>query len=735
MKKITFLLFIFLLTDFTFSQCVNNSENPITPTTSTNDGFVQAITTTTVAGEFATIDGLLVGDDYEFTSKLISSSANDYITITDELDVEIAKGVSPLIINSIAVEIVRMHISLDATCITDDANHATTIQNLTAAPTACYMPENPHISYLSNSRIDFNWDISSSGGTPTGNDWEIGLPGFIQGTGNHLFTGSTLLPTTSDTSGDVLSDGTDYEFYLRTDCGVNGTSNWLGPFPFPTNANPPPTNDFCSGAISIIQETGKVNATQATPIVGTLIDTAGTDIVAEECNGGANARDDVWFSFLAQTTDVNITLEQLSFNGILTLYSDCNASGYLDCSDSNGGLAPRNEEIIYSGLIIGQTYYTRVYSQGFSFSSPGFNLKIWSTTVTVDNDGDGFSDAVDCDDTPGSGAAINPDATEICDGIDNDCDGLIDDDDPSVTGQTTYYVDADGDGYGDDTDAGTLFCADPGAGYSLTNDDCDDTIGTGDSVNPGAAEILNNGIDDDCDPLSIDDIVDWNNLQWPPTGAITAGGVHDVFAQVFESGVTEPLGQGAGIECWIGYNTSNVDPSTGSWTWIVAGYNVASEGSTGNNDEYFADIGSGIAADGTYYYASRFRLNGGTFTYGGILADGSSGSIWDGITYISGVLTVSPPLTVADFNMESLIVQPNPFIERVSIHLPLGFNNDAFEINLFDLNGRLIIKQSTSSINGIININNLNRLQQGPYFIKITNKNNSKTVIRQLIKY
>jgi hypothetical protein len=46
-----------------------------------------------------------------------------------------------------------------------------------------------------------------------------------------------------------------------------------------------------------------------------------------------------------------------------------------------------------------------------------------------DNDGDGFFSDVDCDDT---NAAINPDAEEICDGIDNNCDGLIDDEDMSV---------------------------------------------------------------------------------------------------------------------------------------------------------------------------------------------------------------------------------------------------------------------------------------------------------------
>ena len=63
-----------------------------------------------------------------------------------------------------------------------------------------------------------------------------------------------------------------------------------------------------------------------------------------------------------------------------------------------------------------------------------------------DNDGDNFDEASnDCDD---SNPDIHPYALEVCDGIDNNCDGLIDD--SSASGARTWYADLDRDGYGDD---------------------------------------------------------------------------------------------------------------------------------------------------------------------------------------------------------------------------------------------------------------------------------------------
>jgi hypothetical protein len=126
-----------------------------------------------------------------------------------------------------------------------------------------------------------------------------------------------------------------------------------------------------------------------------------------------------------------------------------------------------------------------------------------------DDDGDGYgdpdtetetcsppsgavSDATDCDDAD---AHVNPAQTEVCNGLDDDCDGDIDDDDSSLDTSTwdTFYDDTDGDGYGD-PDAGSQACAAP-SGTVADDTDCDDSES---SVSPAETEVCNE-VDDDCD--------------------------------------------------------------------------------------------------------------------------------------------------------------------------------------------------------------------------------------------
>ena len=170
-------------------------------------------------------------------------------------------------------------------------------------------------------------------------------------------------------------------------------------------------------------------------------------------------------------------------------------SGYVanddDCDDSAAAAHPGADELcnaadddcdgdIDEDAVDGLWFFMDLDSDGYGDPAMG----VQSCTEPADHaDNDD-----DCDD---GDPAIHPDADEICDAVDNDCDGYTDEDD--ATGGASWYVDADGDGYGD-PDATVAACTQP-SGTSAEGTDCDDTDA---GVHPGATETWYDGFDTDC---------------------------------------------------------------------------------------------------------------------------------------------------------------------------------------------------------------------------------------------
>lgn len=156
------------------------------------------------------------------------------------------------------------------------------------------------------------------------------------------------------------------------------------------------------------------------------------------------------------------------------------------------------------------TVMVRIY--GFNASATTGTLQLLNITLdgtvtggsSQDNDGDGFSVLTDCNDND---ASVNPGAMEICNGTDDNCDGLADE-----GLQQTFYADADNDGFGD-ANVSLVDCAAP-TGYVYNSNDCNDS---NPAIRPGAPDLCNS-MDDNCDGL-----IDENALTATisPAGTIT----------------------------------------------------------------------------------------------------------------------------------------------------------------------------------------------------------------------
>ncbi len=176
-----------------------------------------------------------------------------------------------------------------------------------------------------------------------------------------------------------------------------------------------------------------------------------------------------------------------------------------DCDDAATGVNPGAQEVCSGidedcdGLIddadesldaaSGVTTYSD--DDGDGFGDPG------SATTTCETPSGNVTNAEDCDDTD---VAVSPDAEEACDGLDNNCDGAVDE--AGASGETTWYDDADGDGYGDASSATSACEAPSGAVANAT--DCDDANG---AVSPAASEVCDS-VDNNCDGVTDTDATD-----------------------------------------------------------------------------------------------------------------------------------------------------------------------------------------------------------------------------------
>jgi hypothetical protein len=329
-----------------------------------------------------------------------------------------------------------------------------------------------------------------------------------------------------------------------------------------------------------------------------------------------------------------------------------------DCNDSDSTIYPGAAEIpgdeIDQNCDGAETCYADADNDGYRTPST-----IASADCDCTDDGEALASepADDCND---GNAAINPGVSEVCDGLDNDCDGVVDE---FVT--STYYPDDDGDGYGNEN-LTVSACSAP-AGYVSISGDCNDSDNT---IFPGAEETCD-GIDHDCDGTShqnTENSITENACRsyTAPDGAIyTTTGVKTAVipnASGCDSLITIDLTINAvDISVTQNSNTLTAIATPASYKWLDCNNNY-SPITNESNQSFTTDVSGNYAVE--------------------IL---QNECIDTSICY-----TVSIMSTIENTFNEGFVVYPNP--TNGFVYIDLGANLQEIEIVVNDVSGRILWK-------------------------------------------
>lgn len=250
-----------------------------------------------------------------------------------------------------------------------------------------------------------------------------------------------------------------------------------------------------------------------------------------------------------------------------------------------------------------------------------------------DRDGDGFGDgsapsqfacggqapqgsvqdASDCDD---DSADVYPGAPELCDGRDNDCngefdEGLAEDGEP-------WYLDADGDGFGDPEEF-TMACQQP-EGYVGSPGDCvdDDEL-----INPSAPDDDCNGVDDDCDEQTDEDYLAEIECDGDNSASVYMCVDGELVCECVPSEEFDVPGDGLDSDC------DGFDADVGAVIFAAPGDDPECSGDQGTTpdnpcrqlqaalDRAASEGKSVVASVGTYVTEVAIELRSGVSLYGG----------------------------------------------------------------------------------------------------------------------
>jgi hypothetical protein len=167
--------------------------------------------------------------------------------------------------------------------------------------------------------------------------------------------------------------------------------------------------------------------------------------------------------------------------------------------------------------------------------------------------------------------------------------------------------------------------------------------------------------------------LDYCNLQSPPTMSVDAGAMTpSVYAQVFDAGLTEPMGSNSAIAVQIGYGPPGANPQNQpGWTWFPTVFNQQ----VSNNDEYTVSFGAPAVA-GSYRYGARATKDGINWTYCDLNSAGVGGMLsfepWLLGAMNANAVPVAPHITSAN-NTTFVVDVANSFTPATTGYPPPSF--------------------------------------------------------------
>lgn len=222
---------------------------------------------------------------------------------------------------------------------------------------SCPEPETITVNNTTTTTANLSW--TQPGGNGTSWTIEYGPVGFTPG------TGTVVTSSTNSVTIQGLTHSTQYDVYVTATCSAE-TSIISDKATFRTKV----PNDECSTAIPLTPSTNAYCSNETTGSTYGANPSAGS-----ACIG--NADDDVWYSFVATSTQHTIYIYSNVDMAHAVYTGSCGNLTLVKCSDPNTSNL--------TGLTVGQTYYIRVYTFATSVNDD-FTICITTTPQVPTND-------------------------------------------------------------------------------------------------------------------------------------------------------------------------------------------------------------------------------------------------------------------------------------------------------------------------------------------------------------